>query len=120
MVCNNYSINNQFWFYKIIFFNNIINFEKEERYNIASTLGSSQCLFDLEKDYVLPINNYMNYIHNAIIKEINQKRKYFYLQEKHLVFLQKIEHKQLILQLNQQKNIIFLLYNLYVLHMIQF
>jgi len=49
--------------------------EKEERYNIAATLGSTQCLFDLGKDYILPINNYTNYIQNAIIKANKSEAK---------------------------------------------
>ena len=49
--------------------------EKEERYNIASVLGTSQCLYDLGKQTTLPINEYMDYIQNVIIKANKSEAK---------------------------------------------
>ena len=49
--------------------------EKEERYNIATVLGSTQCLYDLGNEFVLPVNEYKEYIQNTIIKANQSEAK---------------------------------------------
>ena len=49
--------------------------EKEERYNIVSVLGSSQCLYDLGKNPALPVSEYMDYIQSTIIKANKSEAK---------------------------------------------
>ena len=55
--------------------------EKEERFNAAAASGLSPCLIDEKKNFILPIDTYMDYIQKTIIKANNLDAKVIVYQE---------------------------------------
>ena len=69
--------------------------EKAERFNVATALGSSPCLYDEGKNSDLPIDDYMDYIKKTIIKAHNLEAKIIVYSEQAFL-LKEADRKEII------------------------